>query len=228
VSSCERVTGHQHGEPTICVNDKLPHRAYCAACTLLVGTAVADLPEVYVELHLALTPSQRTGEPVGGSSDTPLPIRTDARSLAEDLLDALVTWETGLREHLRHGERPPRGREGPTLVGAVRYLAAYLPEAITYSTAQAEHVGQLRRRARLLLGQTRLVHHLRGVPCPNIECGVDALQRENGSDTVRCDSCGRTWRYEEYQRLVVVLASEQKPKTRSHRKSAAEEEQCAN
>lgn len=177
---------------------------WCGSCTLTAHHTLTALPEVYVELHLALTATGMAGEPVSGTATAPTPIRTDVRALAEDILDTTSTWESDLRRHLTHSARPPRGREAPTLLGAVRYLTAYLPEAVAYAPEEAERVIHLRRTARLLLGQTRLVHRLPAA-CPR--CNVLALTRLDGSDWVMCDSCGAGWDGRGYDDLVRAQAA---------------------
>lgn len=63
----------------------------------------------------------------------------------------------------------------------------------------------LASRCQAALGTGRLVHRL-PAPCPS--CDLKALQREDGKDAVRCTSCRREWSPVEYERLVLVLASE--------------------
>jgi ribosomal protein L37AE/L43A len=202
VIACPRMVGQDITGPVLCGAE--PGRSgWCDTCARAVHHALAALPEVYVELHLALTPSSVGGEPVSGTATAPIPIRTDVRALSDTLLGVTTLWETELRADLGHSTPPPRGREAPTLLGAVRYLTAYLPEAITYSNHGAHLVLRLRHHARLLLGQTRLIHRL-WAACPR--CTVAALERVDGSDWVNCQACGAGWDGRGYNDLVRAQA----------------------
>lgn len=202
MAGCPRIVGQDTTGPLHCGAE--PGRSgWCDSCTRAVHHALAALPEVYVELHLALTPGGTVGEPVSGSSTAPIPIRTDVRALSDTVLGVTTLWETELRADLGHSTPPPRGREAPTLLGAVRYLVNYLPEAITYSNHGAHLVLRLRHHARLLLGQTRLIHRL-WAACPR--CGVAALERLDGSDWVNCQACGAGWDGRGYDALVRAQA----------------------
>jgi ribosomal protein L37AE/L43A len=197
-ATCTRIVGQDATGPLECGAE--PGRGgWCGNCALAVHHALADLPEVYVELHLALTPGGTVGEPVSGTATAPIPIRTDVRALAETIVGATTAWERELRIHLGHSAWWRRGREAPALLGAVRYLASYLPEAIAYSNHGAHLVLRLRHHARLLLGQTRLIHRL-WAACPR--CAVAALERLDGSDWVNCAACGAGWDGRGYHHLV--------------------------
>jgi len=85
--------------------------------------------------------------------------------------------------------------------------------------ASAAHVEEysremlaLERRSLVALRAEALVHHL-PAPCPN--CDTLGLIRHDGQDQVRCSFCGVSWQANEYDRLVLVLVSEQESLARA-------------
>lgn len=68
--------------------------------------------------------------------------------------------------------------------------------------------------ARRYLGHRRGKDRLPAV-CPSLECGAAALVRWHGASEVTCEQCARVWPEEEYRRLVIVLAAEQRQQAAS-------------
>lgn len=82
--------------------------------------------------------------------------------------------------------------------------------AVDLDGAQAGvEILDLAEAARRYLGHTRGKDRLPAV-CPSLECGAAALVRWHGASEVTCEQCGRTWPEEDYRRLVIVLAAEQR------------------
>ena len=249
-------------------------RVFCDRCEIRVRDFLANLPDVYVRLHIALGEQAGGQEKVSGSRELPVPIRLGVEELIDELEGTVFGWEDALRAALKvpASQRLLAGRYVPVRVRvsvptddvvrecahawgldgwaateAVR-LGVWRPVR-TPATAQASRKRGLRfaescgwlldrltpllasaggetaglelmaleTRARAALGATRLVHRL-PAPCPS--CDLVALQREDGKDEVRCTACYRVLEPEEYERLVLVLASENRPPTKRKAKSA--------
>lgn len=228
---CERLHCRaDHGQPA------LTPRTFCDGCTQAVKTALAELPELYVQLHAELAPGSGTGAPhVSGSREAPLPLRTGHAALIDDIDFVLAQWEDQLRDHLEHS-RPPRSPIAParrdrrraTLSGAVTYLGVHLApllaldQVVIRRWVDDDHGGRWAERLASgadagdellqLTARARralsLTRLVHHLPAPCPSCEQLSLQRESGDEQVLCTYCRRTWSEAEYQRLVVVLSSE--------------------
>lgn len=155
---------------------------------------------------------------IAGTADPSTPMRLTVDELQRDIAWTLAVWEPPVREAARLSpERTVGVRPGWAVATAVDVIAprvhllAALPLTCGYADGLAagpvERDGvyavaslrALHRRAQSMLGLTRLVVRLPG-GCSG--CGATALERENGSDDVRCGHCGRRWSGEDYRRYV--------------------------
>ncbi len=158
-----------------------------------------------------------------GPLNTPHDIRADGRGIgsativhpptnspAWDTADDLIRWALSLEGWLRGrlGEPPTTRRRRHTLNDAIRYLTAH-PTALLADPATAETIGrQIRSRKRALeqkTGRDRLVHRLPGT-C--LVCDRKGLRRRDGSDLVKCPSCGATWAWEQFELLSRAYADD--------------------
>jgi hypothetical protein len=142
-----------------------------------------------------------------------LRIDWDTRALDRELADGTILYR--------------RMRPGPTLQRAARILAPNLPVLLNLRQVEvttwadngcywhcdpadgidgALDMLAAHQRVRAALGRTHLVHRL-GVACPSVDCESLALVRHNGADEVTCESCGRWWPHDQWQRLTVVATA---------------------
>lgn len=171
--------------------------------------ALLEAPATYVALaqHIGDTSSPSGGERVAVSKSRPLPINAEVRALQETLCRLLADAEDALRLELGFIPRPRRGREGPTIVGVVRFLEPRLEQALKVDTVLDAALDLLRLGAdvRRVLGLTRLVHRL-PTPCP--DCGAFELTREDGDELVVCRACWVTLDHAAYVAHVSWVASQ--------------------
>jgi hypothetical protein len=201
----------------------MPTRApLCDGCLDAAARDIRSMPRDYRDLAQRLAPGARfLAERPGGGGDPPAPIDLRVDALMREIHHALTVWEPAVREFAGLSpERVGRVRAGFAVLTAARIIAprthtlAALPPIACYAEGFGvapvvrdgiAAVGQLRalhRRARLVLGLTRLVQHLPG-ECS--KCGAAALRRNDGSDTVHCAHCGRSWTYDDYRRYVCLI-----------------------
>jgi ribosomal protein S27E len=164
---------------------------------------------------------------VGGTVDPrKIPIREDVDALQHAIVDTARCWEEIVRDVA--GDAPPERRparalltpaSGPSvtdrmrasLIGSVSLLRARLPVLLALTPTEVERDGDwttldggdaclelldLHHRARKHVGQWRRVTHYPNDPCP--ACGVPAITHLDGSDVVRCGSCGETETWERW------------------------------
>lgn len=222
----------------LCGNDLDAAPIACAGCVERGRRDLADLPRLAtLLLGMARDARRNASEPISGSRERPLPLRTglwsfvglappgavsaadpgDALCQVGDvpLADTLATTCRAVADDLR-GTAPRVRRHGDPDEAVARfasYLAAQhdrtcrLPWADEYLT----ELHDLWRRARTLAEDWPLVHKL-PAPCP--QCGTLTLRRDNGAAFVYCDTrhggCGLHWTEGDYQRLVLILVTEAK------------------
>lgn len=226
----------------LCGNDLDDRTVVCAGCTNRGARDLADLPRLADTLTaLARDPgAQSWAEPVSGSREKPLPLKTDIWSFVglappEHPSPSNKGWRSG-DELCQVGDIPlpdalfswcrleaeefaltlPRARRN-TPERAVRVFVRYLDRQHQRACSQpwAEEylteVHDLWRRARTLAQDWPLVHRLPAW-CPY--CATLTLRRDNGAAFVYCDDrdggCGRRWAEDDYRRLVLILVTEAK------------------
>ncbi len=217
----------------LCGNDLDDRPEVCAGCTEWGRRNLADLPrlaDVLTELAREQG-GQSAAEPVSGSRERPLPLKTAIWSFIglappgdvhtdhpEDqlgdvpLADALFSWCRLEAEEFTLTTPRVRRNAPQTAVGEfVDYLGRQHQRACSQPWADEylTEVHALWARARTLAQDWPLVHKL-PAPCPY--CGLTTLRRDNGADFVYCDhrqgGCSRRWVQQDYIRLVHMLVAE--------------------
>ena len=211
--------------------------ALCRTCERHAGRAVADLPELYVQLEMIIDQQTASGEHVSGTREQPIPPRLDVLTLQADI-DATVTlWAAPLARRCRvvwDIHALGQLRAGPRVSRAAHMLASQMDALLrlpaTDVRAWVPGHGLLDTRLRGVDGALALLalaqrgrHLVTGgtghvhlpVPCPACE---GPLVRANGSDQVDCRSCGQYWPESDYRRLCLVLADDYRDVERAGRR----------
>ncbi len=135
------------------------------------------------------------------------------------IADELTSWHDYLAEH-RNETRPRRKRIGyktdgrhiwqyavnekDRTVAAVKYLEPRLEQLCDLAPAEAlKELPDLHHTIRRTLGYTRPRYTL-PIPCPNDECGLKTLTREQGigQDFIICGHCGYAIKAAHYPLLI--------------------------
>lgn len=203
--SCNR-SWRQAGYP------KAPEPSYgepiwCPPCSAGIAAALMALLELYVRLELDRDHGTRGGsEHVGGSRAPASP--SPAGDEQDDLVRWLCSWEDTIRDLRGLSDRPQRGREERTLIGAHGFVLAHTPWALEQPDIAVDfglEVIDTRRRlrTRTLSGAQRV---RKRAPCPR--CGLRTLVHEGGQTYVGCDNpaCGRLLTLDEYDELAASVA----------------------
>lgn len=147
---------------------------------------------LYVELHLAARERRRVvGDVVvAGSREKSLPLGAEQRACQERALELTRDAEGALRRAAGWFGTPRRGREGPTLQGSCRVLAAHLDELLRLEEGAvfADRLVRLAHRSEVALGVRGPQKSRAESPCPS--CGRFSVVRHNGTDRLDCGSCG--------------------------------------
>lgn len=194
-----------HGDPIWCEDHRISIR-----------NDLSDMPDLYVGLHIEAvhgTPKPAAGR-VSGSKHEPSPSpRLDD---ADEIVRWACDWEDIFRRELGEpAARAPVSARPRALLEAIHFLTTRLRKALAVIGDPDEPLGlqfgrEVHARHRELLRITRrdrLVHSL-DPPCP--ACDMRSLRRHDGDDVIRCTNpeCREVWSEVEYQRLVLVLASD--------------------
>ncbi len=204
----------------------------CLDCTRHVTDGIAALPQDYADLGGALE-RQEIGmtELVHSTRDLPAALQIGVAALQQEMVRLALLWAEPVADRMRidwdaqmmAGNTRPHvalERAASLLSNAMPVLLNVRDEPVQvwadngwyWSFEPADGIDgaldllRLHEVAYSTLGRTKLVHHL-GVPCPSIDCGMIALVRPDGSETVHCEACGRRWPWEEWQRLVLVAVA---------------------
>lgn len=188
-------------------------------CTEQIRQDLRAIPDLAAQLTPGQLNTPRDVSEQMGHSTT---IDQPTNSPAWDDLEAVIRWAVGLEDQVRakygHGSgavmrsltASSRGarrvigkQEMPRLLGhAIAYLAREL-DRILRDEQLAVTVGQqILARKRSLeqdTGTGRLVHRLPGL-C--MACGRKGLRRTDGTELVKCGSCGACWDWDHYQILA--------------------------
>jgi hypothetical protein len=221
----------------MCGNDRGVEPVVCAGCAARGLRDLDDLPRLATRIITsARSPGRTAGDRVSGTREAPMPLRADLWSFvglgapgdvsAPDLKDAecqvgdvplpdaLWSWCRAAADDL--GVTVPAVRRQHPLLAVRRFTSvlATQHERICRRTWADEYLTEVHdmwRRARTLAQDWSLVHNL-PAPCPY--CWTLTLRRDDGASFVYCDhrhgGCGRRWVEADYQRLVLILASEAK------------------
>lgn len=220
----------------LCGNDRGDRPVVCAGCTQRGWRDLRDLPGLARHVaRIARDPHRTmTAEPVTGSRERPLPLRTaqwsyiglgapgdvragtpaDAACQIGDvpLPDQLWTWCRAAADDLDFTVPHVRRNRPLDAVTAFARTLAFQHDRITELPWADEYlaaVHNLWTRTRTLAGDWPLVHEL-PAPCPYH--GTLTLRRDNGAGFVYCDDrdggCGRRWSETDYGLLVRMWITE--------------------
>jgi hypothetical protein len=186
---------------------------------LLISTPVCDhhqarvratlhaMPRTYTELHQAMAPTSggTSGERVSTGETIRLPINTDARALQQDMIHLALEAEARIRHHRGWMPAPMRGREGPTLQGAVTVILDHHDQLLRLDGAEqlCVDVIDIRRRADRLLGATTPPKRR---PTPGPKSGWFGHRRPPGDDLATCHACGHDLDLEQYHHHTRTVA----------------------
>lgn len=212
---------------TGCANDAMHgaaivDAALCGRCVHLAEQDTAALTWDYAALEALLpAPAVTLRTRITGRKETPTPLNLGVDELQRAILAAVTAWEPAVREAAGlDPETTANVRNGWAVAAAVDVLAPRTGLISTLSPqwclADGVETGpvlqdgcdalrlfrRLHRRARALLGESRLVHRLPG-ECS--ACGLEALRRPDGSETVWCGACGQRWTWDDYRRYVSLI-----------------------
>ncbi len=179
------------------------------------------------------------GEMVRSSRDLPIPIRLAVKTLQERLVSEVDTWIEPVCERLgidwlsstEQALLKPQvrlARAVPILSNGLGTLLTLPPHEVsawddegmpiqdptgTYTeTVELDGVDaalrllRIHNQVRVVAGRGELQHKL-PAPCPG--CGRIALVRDNGETDVHCLACRDRWIEKDYERLCLVLASDE-------------------
>jgi hypothetical protein len=222
----DRCRGYDNARKVPAWTDGLP---LCEECLSGAGLDVGRLLLDYRDLANAIPKLSGSGEQVSGTREKPIPLRLDVDALMAEILHVTTTWEEIIRDYSDLGPVAVRVRPGWAVQTAVRILQPRVRQLAVVSGVEVFprgceddltevsgseallHMVWLHQRARQVLGLTRCVNSLPGEcsGCQSTTLVTDrgeetALARPDGSETVYCRSCGRTWTWDEYERYALL------------------------
>jgi hypothetical protein len=197
----------------------------CRECLAVAARDVAALTLDYRDLAQLLPPGGTAmAARVSGTTTPPIPLDLGVDALQRDIAWTVCAWEPAVRERAGLPAEVTRGvRPGWAVAAAVAVIAprvdvlASLPPTLcradgldaglverdgVYAVASLR---ALHRRARSALGLSRSVVRLPGT-CAS--CGAEALERESGSDWVRCGHCAGRLTADEYRAYVGLAVAQ--------------------
>lgn len=203
----------------------------CRMCMLRAERDIRALVLDYRDLEQILPrgTAPAAGTRVGGTSTPAVPVALHVDALQRDMVWTLGVWEPPVREAAGLSPEPTgRVRGGWAVTRAVSVIAPRVDVlaglAPTWGFGDGLDAGpvlrdgvqavmslrSLRARARSVLGLSALTHDLPG-ECST--CGLSALRRDDGSDTVWCAGCEARCTYDDYVRYVgLILADTRMPR----------------
>lgn len=190
----------------------------CPQCLRFAADEIAQLIDDYHDLGGLEPAAGGLTQRVSGHHEPPTPINLTADAVQRHIVFTLTAWEPAVREAAGlPPERTGSVRPAWAVATAVQVIAPRLAlmsslrgqcgffggwRAGPVVADGVDGIAALRRlhsRCRGMLGVTRLVHRLPG-DCSG--CGLAALRRDDGRDTVYCGSCARRWTLEDYRRYI--------------------------
>jgi hypothetical protein len=186
----------------------LTGQGVCESCRCRVHRDLLAAPLLYVGMHLALPAGGTTDDDkVSGTPTPPTPLRTILLDAMSQMARTLAIWhhDVAVACTLAHLPTTRTVREGWVVDRASRILAARIEVACAIAPELAAQLAHDLHYGRRLIGHDHLVHRL-VAPCP--ECGLRALVRRDGADTVYCRGCHAAWDEQLYHHLTRVLAAE--------------------
>jgi hypothetical protein len=198
------------------------HAQLCDDCLRLARRDVAALVWDYADLeHRIPAGGGGLNTRVSGHRDPPTPIDLGVDALQRAIAHTLTVWEPPVREAAGLPRERTRGvRPGWAVAAAAGVIAPRVALMSTlgpvsgfhdgWDAGPVDHTGldglaalrRLHGRSRAILGATRLVHRLPGA-CSG--CGMEALRRQDGRETVYCAACARRWTWDDYRRYVGMV-----------------------
>lgn len=203
----------------------------CEICLRVGERAVHLLVYDYVDLAQQMARSGAGAEHVSGTMEASTPLDLGIEALQRAIWLLSTTWEQILREHQQLSDAPTVGvRDGWAVQHAGRVISPRIRELVSLPAVTvmpygpdgepAEQSGaqallaitRLHSRCRSALGLTRLTHELPG-QCSG--CGLPALRRDDGTETVYCANCAAWWSWEDYRDYsATILAAQPKRRRR--------------
>lgn len=184
----------------------------CTDCRARVHRAVQGLLRIYVQLSIELAhlPVVADGPVSSSAVESRPPLRMNVLELMDRMLSTADAWCAAVSPQLRRRA----SSRGAAMAAAMKFLRANEDRLLDSPRAAefAIEMLNLDHRGRRMLGWNRLVHHL-PVPCPY--CNLLALVRIDGDDRVFCGQCEVAWNHDEYQRLVGILAYQERHHARA-------------
>lgn len=182
-------------------------------------------------LPAAVTPGAARGGRVSGSPEPRSPGNDDAldllaapRSLRRapgtddvgflPVASTLDFWVQDLRDHRARGEGLPE----PSVTVLAGWLLDRLDEACDDYPPIDEMFDHVRLAYGALRGQLGLIdvpQYMKGVPCPS--CSLLSLLHKDGSKWIECTQCPALLTFDEYERHVKSVSTEEKAKRRDLR-----------
>lgn len=204
-------------------------RGLCRSCTSTVEQAIREMPMDYVELETLIGRhgSAELAEQVTVTAELKVPINLTIESIQVAICNETQLWVELVAEQMGmtwDTQDAARSRPGVTLQRACKILTNTVPTLLTLpdqdirwsltsdweqrdGLAGGLELLWLHDLVRSVAGRSALVHKL-PAPCP--KCDRVALIRPNGSSTVQCEFCHELWSEKDYERLCLVLASDQR------------------
>jgi hypothetical protein len=210
LGTCQRTVGRwPDGCNRYCVEPAGGALGY--TCEAELRTALAELPDLWVQIGADLTPavSARGGRVSGGGKSAPLPIDLGAQSLLDSiswwtrLFEEEVRTRAGLVDAMAKVRTARAVLASCSLIGRHLSVLLAIPSGTTVYDGDrdiwvdtsgldaAERLLHLHALARGRLGQTLAKHRHPDVPC--MDCGTYAITRLDGRDKRQCEACGREY-----------------------------------
>lgn len=191
----------------------------CEACLAATARDIAALPLDYRDLEQLLPRGAPPSEGrISGTAEASVPLDLHAEALQADIAWTLGVWEPAVREVVGLPPAPEFAVRPGWLVGrAASVLSVHVVALVRLGPFTAYHSGpeapcedvrglygaaELRRlhaRATAALGLNRGAVR---VPGPCGRCARAALEREPGSDRIRCRFCGMWITADDYEAYV--------------------------
>lgn len=222
------MTDDPSGTCTVCRRRDPDYPPACGLCRRRLAARLWELRDLHCLLGAALGLGQSGTEKVSGSREVPVPLRLEPLDLAAPADQAdrplFVRGVLGLDDaqvgslsvatilQTRCGEmsallgvEQPRD-DVPTMVSWLSRHLSWAWSDYPDVADLADEVTALTYSLRALLNVSRKPIYLKEF-CPS--CGFKALKRDpGGGSEVECGHCRRTWDFEQFERLAVVLADD--------------------